>query len=113
MNYLQPRWHGSPKDVLTFGTECLKTGHWRAKIPMVLCNGIGMMADQSEGIYANESIWELISKTYETFLEHYPKSITFRTEYFRWAMNAKKWGVAREQVKLLGDLWDRYEIGDK
>ena len=70
------------------------------------------MADQSESIYANENIWELISKTYETFLERYPKSTSFRTEYFRWAVNAQKWDVAREQLKLLGDLWDRFAIGE-
>ena len=62
MTYLQPRWHGSPEDVLNFGIECLKTERWEAKIPMVLCKGIHTMADQSESIYANESIWELISK---------------------------------------------------
>jgi hypothetical protein len=25
----------------------------------------------------------------------------------------KKWGVAREQLKLLGDLWDRFAIGER
>jgi hypothetical protein len=89
MKYLQPRWHGSPKDVLTFGIECLKTERWNAKIPIVLCKGIEMMADQSESIYADEDIWQLVSKTYETYLEKYPKSTTFRTEYFQWAVNAR------------------------
>ena len=53
--------------MLNFGIECLKTERWDAKIPMVLCKGIHTMADQSESMYANENIWELISKTYETF----------------------------------------------
>ena len=53
---------------------------------------------ESQRHLRNENIWELISKTYETFLEHYPKSIPFRTEYFRWAVNAKKYCVSREQL---------------
>ena len=70
------------------------------------------MTETGRVLEVDEDIWQLVGKTYETYLEKYPKSTTFRTEYFQWAVNAKKWDVAREQLKLLGDLWDRFAIGE-
>jgi tetratricopeptide (TPR) repeat protein len=33
MEYLRPRWNGSPEEMLDFGRECLDTGYWDEHIP--------------------------------------------------------------------------------
>lgn len=33
LEYLKPRWHGEPEDLLEFGRECAETGYWEELIP--------------------------------------------------------------------------------
>lgn len=35
-NYLQPKWLGTPEELLSFGRECVETRHWGGAIPLTL-----------------------------------------------------------------------------
>jgi hypothetical protein len=107
MYYLQPRWHGSPREVFEFGLVCLNSGRWSDKIPLVFVEGVDWMAEQDESLIGNPQIWSAVSFAFQEFLDRYPESIFQRTKYLKWAVQTKNWEVAREQLKLLGSNWDR------
>lgn len=111
--YLQPKWHGEPQDVLDFAKECIMTGRWESGIPLAGLKGLSDLAEYNEAFYREPVLWAVVSPTYEEWLERYPESYNQRTRYFRWAVKAGKWDVARTQLELLGRWWDRDLLDDK
>lgn len=105
--YLQPRWYGSPEDVVDFGIACVRTGNWRGKLPLILPEAIDDLADQQEDLYENDEVWKLVSPVYEKFLEHYPDSICTRTTYADCAARGGRIEVLQKQLAELGENWDR------
>ncbi len=108
--YLQPRWFGSPEDILNFGQECLKGENWSAKLPMILTTGVAEMAEQDPTLYTRPDVWPLIEKTYRAYLEHYPKSSFYRTSFAVHAFDGGHPDIAKEQLTILGNDWDRSTI---
>jgi len=113
MYYLQPRWHGSPQEVVEFGAACIDSGRWSDKIPLVFIEGMDLMADQDERLYENQKVWEAVHSVYQQYLERYPESVRNRTKYLQWAVKTKHWDIAREQQRLLGGNWDRSVLDDE
>lgn len=107
MYYLQPRWHGSPREVIDFGLACIDTGRWSDRIPLVFVEGIDLVADQDESVYQSSQIWDKVSYVFQEYLKRYPGSVHYRSQYLKWAVKTKNWDTAREQRALLGDNWDR------
>lgn len=107
MWYLQPRWYGSGKDVVEFGLQCVKTGNWKAKIPLLLPIGIGDIADQQDDLYRNKEVWNLVAPVYEDYLKHYPDSVGIRTAYADCAACGGHLDILRKQLAVLGPDWDR------
>lgn len=105
--YLQPRWHGSLDDTLSFGDECVNTGNWNAKLPMVLQLGIRNAANGDPALYKRDDIWVKLEKPYRDFLSHYPTSVFYRTCFARDAFDSGHLDVSREQFAILGNNWDR------
>jgi len=105
--YLQPRWYGSGEAVLQFGLECVKTGNWRAKLPLILPSGLSDVADGDNGLYRNEELWKLVKPVFEEFLKRYPESIGVRTNYANWAARGGHLDELAAQLAALGPNWDR------
>ena len=38
MNYLEPKWHGSPDEMIAFGRACFKTDNWEGRLPLMRVN---------------------------------------------------------------------------
>jgi tetratricopeptide (TPR) repeat protein len=108
--YLQPRWYGSSEEVLNFGKKCLEGGNWSAKLPMILTVGIAEMSGQDTSTYSRPEVWGLAEKTYRNYLEHYPKSIFYRTAFAEHAFDSGHFDIAKEQLTILGNNWDRSTI---
>jgi len=104
--YLQPRWYGSVEDVLAFGQECIKSGNWSTKIPMILPVAMIRVGEHDTSVFARPDIWVPLEKAYRDYLEHYPKAVYFRTNFARQAYAGGYKDVACEQMKILGDDWD-------
>lgn len=105
--YLQPRWYGSPQEVVEFGIECVRSENWRGKLPLILPIAIKDLADQQEDLYRNDEVWNLVAPVYEKFLEHYPDSISTRTTYADCAARGGRIDVLQKQLSELGENWDR------
>ncbi len=113
MYFLQPRWHGTVRDVFEFGIQCVKTDRWADRIPLVMPNGLELIADQQPEIYAAPGVWKAVSGVYEEFLKRYPSSCGYRTKYLQAAYVAKQWPTVNSQLAALGDDWDRQELDDE
>lgn len=113
LRYLQPRWYGSPQDVVKFGQQCVETDNWRANLPLILPNGISDLANYQEDLYLNDVVWNLVSPVYEEYLKRYPDSIGVRTEYANCAALGNRLDVLRKQLDALGDNWDRSVWSDR
>ncbi len=105
--YLEPKWYGSPEEMLKFGRQCLAGGNWKAGIPFVLINAhdslIHVTGHKPEVYLADPAVWKDIQTVFETYLKKYPKAILERTQYASWACSAGRWDVAHSQFKILGD----------
>lgn len=112
-NYLQPKWYGSPQEVMEFGWQCVQTGKWDQVIPMIFVENIAEISDQAPKIYENKKVWDAVQQTYEEYLKRYPRSTCYRTMYLNAAAQARQWKVAREQLGILGDHWHRWTLSDK
>ncbi|CAN5397126.1 hypothetical protein BH09VER1_BH09VER1_08640 [soil metagenome] len=110
MYFLQPRWHGTVRDVFDFGLKCVNTGRWSDLIPLVLPDGVKLVADQQEQVYQEPGVWKVISEVYEEFLKRYPNSCGYRTKYLQAAYAAKQWPTVKAQLAALGDDWDRQAL---
>ncbi len=107
-NYLEPRWYGTPKDVIDFGAECIKTGDWEHKIPCIMAVGVyELTTSDFEKVFQNEQLWKIVQYVYTEYLNRYPESIKMRTKYLRDAVYGHQWSVAKEQYRILGSNWDR------
>ena len=106
--YLEPKWHGSPEAMLAFGQECLKTGNWKARIPLILSEAHEALAINhrpSPDAYFTTSpnIWKDIRAANEPYLKAYPKASYDRSRYTYFACRCEQWPAAHEQFGLLGD----------
>ena len=110
--YLQPKWHGSPQEVLDFAKTCIATGRWESGIPLAGLGGLSDLAESNEEFYKEPVLWDLVNKTYQEWLKRYPDSVLQRTKYFQWAVKAEKWDIARAQLEILGRWWDRGALND-
>lgn len=107
-DFLLPRWYGTPGDLYKFGMECVATGNWHARIPMIFPVAMEYITvDDSGEVYKVPEIWTPLEKIYREYLTRYPEARVYRTKFARSAALGGHWKVAKEQFDLLGDGWSR------
>jgi tetratricopeptide (TPR) repeat protein len=104
--YLLPRWYGSAEDVWKFGLECADTNNYDAKIPLVLIEAIDDAGRDDPVVYERPDIWGPVEKTFRAYLDKYPDALSYRTRFFKCAVDGEHWDVANEQLKLMNGDWD-------
>lgn len=104
--FLQPKWHGSVKEVLDFGTSCLATERWADGIPLKFITCIEELASSAPSIYENEKVRKAVTLVYLEYLKHYPKSLRTRTQLLQFAVAMEDWKLAKQQSDLLKNYWD-------
>lgn len=105
--YLLPRWYGSDQIVWDFGKECAASDNWSAKIPTILLEAIDDAAQNNPEVYADPGVWEPVEKVFRDYLTHYPDALTYRTRFFKCAVQGSHWDIAAEQLKLMDNDYDR------
>jgi len=109
MYYLEPKWHGSPQDMLNFGRELLAGGNWEARLPFKLVDAHLTLAGYAEDkqkkadYYKDEAVWKDVKAVYEGYLKHHPESNWDRTYYAKLACWCGHWNEAQVQFEKLGD----------
>ena len=115
--YLEPKWYGSPRDMIAFGRQCLNEGNWEGMIPFVLVDAHESLSHyfpdgdwqpkRNYAYFREPAVWKDVSSVFERFLELHPDSIAQRTRYAVLAYHAQQWAVADEQFTLVADYPSR------
>ncbi|HLF94911.1 MAG TPA: hypothetical protein VJB14_15700, partial [Planctomycetota bacterium] len=110
--YLEPKWHGSPAEILQFGRQCALTGNWEGSVPWTLLEAHKRLAQYGPGGWKPEpdyayfekpAAWEDVRSLYARYLKLHPDSAGHRVNYAFYAGHAKRWKEAKEQFDLLGE----------
>jgi len=116
LNWLDPKWHGSEKELLEFGKACRDTKNWRSGITLLAADAHRRVAEhrdrQNKG---SKAFWEYMSspevfadiwKVYPEYLRHYPLDYRARTQFATFCCWGARWEAAHDQFQILGDhLW--------
>jgi hypothetical protein len=109
MYYLEPKWHGSPEDMLGFGRELLAGGNWDARLPFKLVDAHLTLAGYADDkqkkadYYKDEAVWKDLRAVYEGYLKRHPESDWDRTFYAKLACWCGHWTEAKAQFDKLGE----------
>jgi hypothetical protein len=105
MLYLEPKWHGTPDDMINFARECKAGQNWRAFIPFAVESAYREMLPylkDPQAYFSTPAAWNDIDSLYVPFLRVYATNSTARNNYTRFACLAGKWDIARQQFDILG-----------
>ena len=106
MLYLEPRWHGTTEELLTFAHQCFDTGNWNSRIPFVLISAhadLAYLSDRPNEYWKRPDVWNEVENFYSAYLAWNPNSSYDRSRYALTALRAEKWKIADEQFAVLGD----------
>jgi hypothetical protein len=107
MYYLEPKWHGSPEEMITFGRECLAARNWATNSPFLILDAHDTLATNylkdKDTYFRQPEVWTDICAVYQPMLRAEPKTAWTRSRLAYYASLAGKWDEADRQFKLLGN----------
>ncbi len=111
--YLEPKWHGSPKEMLEFGRQCVASRLWGGRVPLTLLKAHETLSGYIEAAkrpnyWKEPVVWGDIKASLERFYELNPQDKQWRQTYFLYACLAEQWEDARKQLALLEQVDHAY-----
>jgi hypothetical protein len=107
LDWLDPKWHGTPEEMLAFGRQCRDTKNWRGGIPLLCADAhwrIACMPGQNQNTYlALPEVWADIKSVYDEYLKHHPDNHTARSKYATFCYLSTHFREAEVQYVALGD----------
>src|SRR5437763_636781 len=105
--YLEPKWYGSPEDMLEFGRECVASKKWGEHVPLILRDAHEALAKyvaapDREKYWKQPEVWADLKSAFEKFFKLNPEETGWRHNYAQYAYRAEDWGVLNHQLPLLG-----------
>lgn len=107
--YLEPKWYGSPEDMLEFGRECVNSKKWGGHTALILRDAHESLArylDEADrpAYWKQPSVWKDIHAAFEKFFELNPDEIGWHHNYALYAYRAEQWDELNRQLPLLGEV---------
>jgi hypothetical protein len=108
LDWLDPKWHGTPEEMLAFGRDCLATKNWRAGITLLVGDAhlrYGNMLEPAERskYLGSPEVWSEIKSAYDEYLKHYPADNVARSKYAALAYLAAHYPESHAQFEAVGD----------
>jgi hypothetical protein len=104
--YLEPKWHGSDGEMVSFAWQCRNSQNWFGGMPEMLIH----VHDTLSGYFPNRAlyfrrpgVWRDLQSVYEPLLAAYPENHLNRSAYAVYACACAQWAEARRQFDLLGN----------
>ena len=116
LQYLMPKWLGSKEEMFSFGRESAKKAAPKTRIPMVLATAHWEMYNRSgenASYFRNPNIWKEMKEVYQTVTKSFPEAKTTHNWFVRTAYLAGDYEVAQDELKIIGDDWDKNVWGNK
>lgn len=110
LNWLHEKWHGSVKEMLNFGKECLSDTNGTAALTLYdvhleLAKYHRQSDRGSEAEYLKRpEVWNDIKLSFEKFFEAHPDEVSWRHNYALAAYRSEAWDDLRKQIKLMGPI---------
>jgi hypothetical protein len=115
--YLEPKWYGSPEEMIAFGRQCAATGNWDSNIPMLLGKAYFDLSKYGSGDYdgmpkpdffkANPAAaWQDLAPLFAEYFRRAPHSDVVRSQYALAAFWCGHPVEARQAFAQLNDHWD-------
>jgi hypothetical protein len=108
LDWLDPKWYGTPDEMVAFGRACLATKNWQSAITLLVGDAhlrYGSLMEHAEKTkyLASREVWPEISSAYSEFLKHCPNSHLWRSKYAALCYMSNHLAEAHEQFQILGD----------
>jgi hypothetical protein len=108
LRWLEPKWHGSPEDMLEFARTCRDTKNWSSGIPLLLAEAhhrlAGYLPDAKRFEYMSDpEVWREIHGVYVEYLKNIPEDLVARSEYAAFCYLCGQYKDGHEQFQKLGD----------
>ena len=116
LTYLMPKWLGSKEEMFSFARESVRKAPPKSRIPAVLATAHWEMYDRSgedASYFRNPNIWKEMKEVYQTVARSFPEEKRTHNWFARTAYLAGDYDTAREELKKIGDDWDKGAWGDK
>jgi hypothetical protein len=113
--FLEPKWHGSPDEMLAFGRECATGGTWGVRMPGVLIDAhIALAAYEAkpDDYWLAPGVWDDVVRVYADRIRLYPDDSDARAYYAKFAYKCHQWRVLNEQLAKLGKDANPAMFGD-
>ena len=108
--YLEPKWYGSIKEMLSFGRECVQNKKWGGRVPLILVDTHWDIPlyylDGLEKInyWTQPQVWPDIKAAYDRFFELNPDATGYYHNYALYAYRAEQWDKLNELIPKLGPV---------
>src|SRR5439155_26002432 len=88
--YLEPKWYGSPEEMIEFGRQCVASTNWGGRVPLILKDAHDSLAkylpkDKQASYWKRREVWKDIKAAFEKFLALNPDETRWRHNYARHA----------------------------
>jgi hypothetical protein len=109
LRYLDPKWNGTPEDMIAFGKECVASKKWGGDVPLTLTEARRAIAmdlprDVQAEYWRMPEVWSDIQASYERYFELHPNAGSkIRYPYAWYAFRCGKMEDFTYQVKLIRD----------
>ena len=116
--YLQPKWHGSAEEAISFGRECVESKEWKGRVPLMLWEAHRMLAnDKASGLkdahWTHTGVWEDVRDSFERFFELNPDAIGWRHDYALYAFKCGQFDKFLDLLPTMGWVNHPYFGGEK
>jgi hypothetical protein len=108
LDWLDPKWHGTPEEMLAFGKACRDTKNWNTGITVLACDAhrryMSMLPVNARWQYiSSPEVLNEIKSIYDEFLKHHPIDYVERSKYASILAQARQFPEAHAQFEILGD----------
>lgn len=110
LQYLMPKWFGSKEEMFSFARESVRKAPPKSRIPMVLATAHWEMyyrSGENTSYFRDPNIWKEMKEVYQIVTRSFPEAKTTHNWFARTAYLAGDYEVAREELKIIGDDWDK------
>ena len=108
LDWLDPKWHGTAKEMVEFGRACRATKNWQSGITLCVADAHYRYADMLDRVgkskyLASPEVWSDVKSVYDEYLQHFPRNDVVRSKYAAICYLAAHYPEAHAQFQVLGD----------
>jgi hypothetical protein len=102
LHHLEPRWHGSPEEMLAVGHEALASKQWAIRVPFLLIFAHFQLAENDATYFDDADVCKDVHAVYDPYLQKYPDASYERSGFARLLYLCHDLTGANREIKRLG-----------